>query len=104
MILGLLGLVFGGVTGALLVGAVLTELSDRVRHQTGTWDELTRWVLVEVTTLVFLLSASALIWAVATPKWIERWFAKYIGRFLILLLFISLGLLGIVVYAMMTGL
>ena len=57
----------------------------------------------EVVLTVFLLALCAFIWGVAAPRWIERFFEKTIGKFILMLALISLLLLGVMIYVFSVG-
>lgn len=65
------------------------------------------WSLVifidEVVLTVFLLAACSFIWGIAAPRWIERFFEKTIGKFILVLALISLLLLGVIIYIFSVG-
>jgi hypothetical protein len=97
--LGLMGLVF-----MLPTGYVLYE------HHSMSWPKdasIGAWFLVifinEVVLTVFLLAACSFIWGIAAPRWIERFFEKTIGKFILMLALISLLLLGVTIYIFSVG-
>lgn len=97
--LGLMGLVFMLPTGYVLY-----------LHDAGGWRHdmsiSSRLLLVffdEVILTVFLLALCSFIWGVAAPRWIERFFEKTIGKFIVMLALISLLLLGVMIYVFSVG-
>ena len=97
--LGLMGLVFMLPTGYLLY-----------LHHAEVWPRSmtlsARLLLIffdEVILTVFLLALCSFIWGVAAPRWIERFFEKTIGKFILMLALISLLLLGIMIYVFSAG-
>jgi hypothetical protein len=65
------------------------------------------WLLVivmhEVVLTIFLLASCCVIWAVAAPHWIERFFEKIISKVIIALAPISFLLLGVMIYVFSVG-
>jgi hypothetical protein len=97
--LGLMGLVFMLPTGYLLY-----------HHHTAVWPRdmsmgvrLLIIFIDEVVLTVFLLALCSFIWGVAAPQWIERFFEKTIGKFILMLALISLLLLGVIIYIFSAG-
>ena len=97
--LGLMGLVF------MLPTAYLLYL-----HHTEVWHRHmsvgSRLLLVffdEVILTVFLLALCSFIWGIAAPRWIERFFEKTLGKFILMLALISLLLLGVMIYVLSVG-
>ena len=97
--LGLMGLVFMLPTGYVLY-----------LHHTEVWDRDmsigARLLLIffdEVILTVFLLALCSFIWGVAAPRWIERFFERTIGKFILMLALISLLLLGVMIYVFSVG-
>ena len=97
--LGLMGLVFMLPTGYLLY-----------HHHTSVWPREMgiggRLLLIfadEVVLTVFLLALCSFIWGIAAPRWVERFFEKTIGKFILMLALISLILLGLVLYVFSVG-
>src|SRR5579862_4442649 len=84
--LGLMGLVFMLPTGYLLY-----------HHYSMPWPKDmsigTRLFFIfidEVVFVVFVLALCSFIWGIAAPRWIERFFEKTIGKFILMLALISL--------------
>src|SRR5262245_28905455 len=97
--LGLMGLILMLPTGYILY-LHHTEVWRRDRS-IGAW--LLLIFLDEVILTVFLLALCSFIWGVAAPRWIERFFEKTIGKFILMLGLISLLLLGVVIYVFSVG-
>ena len=57
----------------------------------------------EVILTVFLLALCSFIWGVAAPRWIERFFERTIGKFILMLALISLLLLRVMIYVFSVG-
>ena len=57
----------------------------------------------EVVLTIFLLASCCFIWGVAAPRWIEQFFEKTIGKFILILALISLLLLGVMIYVFSVG-
>ena len=49
------------------------------------------------------LALCSFIWGIAAPRWIERFFEKIIGKFILMLALISLLLLGVLIYVFSIG-
>src|ERR1017187_7897718 len=97
--LGLMGLLFMLPTGYLLY-----------HHHTSVWPRdmtISARLLVifidEVVLAVFSLALCSFIWGIAAPRWIERFFEKTIGKFILMLALISLLLLGVMIYVFSVG-
>ena len=97
--LGLMGLVFMLPTGYVLY-----------HHHAEVWPrDMTigvRMLIIfidEVVLTVFLLALCSFIWGIAAPRWIERFFEKTIGKFILMLALISLLLLGVMIYVFSVG-
>ena len=97
--LGLMGLVFMLPTGYVLdhqhTSAWPRDMSIGVR--------LLVIFIDEVVLTVFLLAFCSFIWGIAAPQWIERFFEKTIGKFILMLALISLLLLGVIIYVFSVG-
>jgi len=92
--LGLMGLVL-----MLPTGYVLYQHHHKV--WAGDISNEARLFLIfidEVVLTIFLLALCSFIWGVAAPRWIERFFEKTIGKFIVMLGLICLILLGILIY------
>jgi hypothetical protein len=97
--LGLMGLVFMLPTGYVLY-----------HHHSMPWPKdmsigarLLVIFIDEVVLVVFLLALCSFIWGIAAPRWIERFFEKTIGKFILMLALISLLLLGVMIYVFSVG-
>jgi hypothetical protein len=97
--LGVMGLLFMLPTGYVLY-----------QHHKSAWPRDmsigVRLLLIfidEVVLTVFLLALCSFIWGIAAPRWIERFFEKTIGKFILMLALISLLLLGVVIYIFSVG-
>ena len=97
--LGLMGLVFMLPTGFVLY-----------HHHSMPWPKdmsigarLLVIFIDEVVLVVFLLALCSFIWGIAAPRWIERFFEKTIGKFILMLALISLLLLGVMIYVFSVG-
>ena len=97
--LGLMGLLIALPTGYLLY-----------YHHTTVWPRdmglgarLFLLFADEVVLTVFLLALCSIIWGVAAPRWIERFFEKTISKFVLMLAGISLLLLGVIIYVFDVG-
>jgi hypothetical protein len=97
--LGLMGLVFMLPTGYVLY-----------HHHAAVWPRdmnigvrLLLIIIDEVVLTIFLLALCSFIWGIAAPRWIERFFEKTIGKFILMLALISLLLLGVMIYVFSVG-
>lgn len=97
--LGLMGLIFMLPTAYVLYS-----------HHTKAWPRDmslgARLFLIfadEVVLTVFLIALCSFIWGVAAPRWIERFFEKTIGKFILMLALISFLLVGVMIYVFSVG-
>ena len=100
LFLGAFGLLFGLPTG---YGLFLRFTAPRIDEGTAILSRATTWFIIELVTVVFLLSACAVIWAVAAPRWLEEGFMRYIRRFVGLLAISALAVFAVMIYAFING-
>lgn len=86
--LGVLGLLFGVPTGYGFFLRFSRVLDERPVQETDIWDHAISWLALDAAAVVFILSACAIVWALAAPSWLEARFFSSINRF-VQLLFIS---------------
>ncbi len=94
-----MGLLFGVPIG---YGFILRFLSLG-KEESDIWERIISWFILEVAAVVFVLSICAVLWAVATPRWLEDRFFRSIARFVQLLFLTTLLVLAMFIYAMFGG-
>ena len=97
--LGLMGLLFGIPTGY----AFILRFGSIPKEESNIWERIISWFVLEVAAVVLVLSVCAVVWAVATPRWLEDRFFRSIARFVQLLFLATILVLVMFIYAVVGG-